>query len=449
MTSSVTGIRMIWIALAICGVVCTGVATVYGPPLAKNIIPQFFVSRAILPIAQEFMSDMETIQNLIIELQENPWRQDANFGLNHLRGDIAQNIDPTMLSAAPLAAVRSVLRWDNVQEIYVAQVSLQVAVTNLISANFHMDQNSIYANIPILFDYWIDANPRSLASDWNNSIFGGFSSFIITDDTFYEMYRAVLFDTREQLSDLNFSKFLESLRALPEYITFEYLGQNVYDEYLLTIPAENVNESLSILFETLVETMPYLPNQLTLNEDLIINVFIDGSRLVRVNFDGSQLFGGSLIVSDINSAGNLRNAVSSNRNIVDFEIFINQEQQTEQLDNQNQINIWGDWSNNNISLNFNVDGVASLNSEITILPERNRIEANIRELNLINDDMDLSINVRYSIYPDTAPIVIDRESERLLTNLNSFDLIPMAARAINSPLGELIGLGDFLGNLIW
>ncbi|MCL2398267.1 MAG: hypothetical protein FWC91_00810 [Defluviitaleaceae bacterium] len=420
---NIAGIRMIWIALAAAGVVCTGVAAVYGPPLAKNIVPEFFIARAVIPIAQEIMSDIETMQNLVVGLQENPWRQDATFGLSHLSGNITQNIDSTMLSAASLASLRSALRWDNVQEAYAAEISLQVAVTTLASASFQLDRGRIAANIPMLFDYYIAANPHSLVSDWNDSVFGNLSSFFITDDTFYETYRAIFFDHRDELQDIDFSKFLESLRSLPEYITFEYVGQDIYDEYLVTIPMERINESLRIFQETITDTVN-MPVQVALNGDLAISLFIDGSRLIRANFRGPGLFDGALTFSD--------------RNVFEFEISVNAEHQM-----FNKLDIWGDWFGNVISLNFNFDDFVRMNSVFTLLPERNRIEAHIRELNLVNDDMNATINVRYAIYTDTSPIVIDRENERLLTRLNLLDLGAITVRALNSPLGEL------LGNLIW
>jgi hypothetical protein len=358
------------------------------------------------------------------------------LGLNHLRG--IEGLDPAILSAAPMLSLRNVLRWDSARNAYAASVSLQMAVTTLLSADLHLDQDIIAVNIPLLFDHSITMDPRRLGSEWDSSIPGSMlAPGIIDDAMFYYMYSSI-FDRREEV---DIAAFISSLAALAANTGFYYEGRGseiAEDVFLLTVPASYANASANIL----------LPGGINFVEDLDITMFTGRNRLAGMDFEARADIGSP---SHILLRGQIR-FPDTGRAEFAFQSFEEAYGYLETLDGY--LSLDDTTGNQTISFTVDAEGHGDLSTEprpnysagaegtIRLFPEAWRAEADFSRLSIAIPGADLSLNLRYMVMPDNEPVIFDAEGARLLTDLNIFDLLGMYARIEGSPLGGIIG--DFL-----
>ena len=441
------------IIAAVLGTACIGAAVVYGPPLAKNIAPQFFVGRAALNLYQEFapMTDSTVIVN---DFLRSSWRQESTLRISSLEGEFLErdlNFDPAVLSALPMLSLRNVTRWDSNQEALASELSLQMAATGLLNLDLYMARDKMAVNIPMMFDFPIVANPRRLGSEWDVSLGGWIMPGIIDDALFYQLYSDVLFAARPHF---DIPGFINSLAGMARYVEFEYegrhpivglnlgqeamnqeainqetinqeTGRNV-DVYRITLPAQQVNNSMEILLADAVPS--YAMAAILFTDDLIFTLYVDGSRMAGVDFEGARLrfpepglaqF--SLSVPD----QTITNQAITGQNIISGYIL---------FDNSGSHQV--------ISFNAAATGLeftASAEGQVRVFSEAGRIETNLTNLGIESPDLNISLNLQHLIFPDTEPVLFDAAYARLLTDLNISDLLGVLSRIEDTPLGAILG----------
>ena len=430
-----------WIIIAVIGAGCIGAAGLYGPGLMKNMFPQFFIARAAVNLSREVMTGTETLQTIpaMIEgILRESWRKEIILGIDHLEGDIVSNIDTSILAVAPMLSLRNVSRWDNIREAFEAELALQMAVTTIVSADLHLERELIAVNIPMLFDFGITADPRRLGSDWDNSILGSILfPGMIDDELFYQLYEDILFEPGEEI---DFSGFTASLAELAKHIEFEYAGRQTLDDteqmvdvFYLTIPANYAEASLDIIIQGAGFT-----------DDLTLIVYVDGSRMVGVDFEAGIIIENTQITK--NSHFRFPEAGR-----VQFEIIM-----LENLGFMHSANGYLVFDNGPgyyvVSFDINFVGrrdilvstltfpfTAGANGRVRLYPQEKRIEADFNNLSLSWQDNDVSVNIRYLLRSDNEPVIFDKSNARPLTDLNIFDLLGVYTRLEGSPLSGFFG----------
>ena len=427
----------IWIVLTVLGLAGAGAAgAYYGPQFARNMLPQFYVARAVATTANEFMPVMDSLQVLIPEIQNASQRHEFTLGLNHISG--IDGIDPAILSVAPMLSLRNVLRRDMDRNAYAAAMSLQMAATTLVSADLHLDQELIAVRIPLLFDHSITANPRRIGSEWDSSILGGILASGIIDDTlFYQAY-STLFDRRPEV---DLAAFMSSLVSLAANIDFYYAGQNTemgVDVFQLTVPAGHANASANLLIADFIHFA----------EDLTLTMYVGGNRLSGMDFVARADIG---ITSPIDLHGQIR---FTDIGTADFYFHSSETdiQYLETLSGHLALDVTGAGQVINFAIEANGHGDLTLayrpnysigaEGAVRLFPEAWRVEADLSRLDIQIPGADISFNLRYMLMPDNEPVIFNDESAQLLTDLNIFDLLGVYARIEGSPLAGIIG--DFL-----
>ena len=431
-----------WIILVAVGAGCVGAAGLYGPHIMKNMFPQFFVARAMVNLTRDIALDTEVLQAIPImieEIRHESWRQELTLRINHLEGDIASNVDPSILAVAPMASLRNVSRWDSAREAFAAELALQMAATTILSADFHLDRERIAVYIPMLFDFSLTADPHQLVSDWNNSIFGSFlSPGAIDDEMFYQIYEEIFFEPGDGVDFLEFSA---SLVNLAMQIEFEYAGRQTLDDtdqtvdvFYLTVPVDYAEASADILIQGVSFT-----------EAPVFVVYVNGSRLAGVDFEAR--FGIENI--QITKSGYMRFQETGS---VQFEIIFLEEGLNFMYSASGYMVFDGGPGYQNVSFDINFVYMQNIlasvftapftvgaNGEVRLSPQDKRIEADFNNLSLSWQDNDVSVNIRYLLQSNSEPVIFDESNARLLTDLNIFDLLGVYSRFEGSPLSEFIG----------
>jgi|GEM_PF-2193174 len=416
-----------WIAVTIIGLICVGAAgVIYGPRLARTMVPQLYLARAAAVTVQEFRPAFDTALEMLPKLQGEQLRHELTLGLNNLQGDLVRNLDPGILSTVPMLSLRNVIRRDKVNDSFAADIGLQMAATPIVNVGLHLDRERIAVNVPLLFDHSIIVNPHRLGSDLTNSVLGTFIPPGMVDDAqFYWMYDNVLFDVTEPI---DLSEFFATLPGLFLSMEFEYLGRNEFDEFRVVVPAEQANRSWGALLGSFPDIdLVMFASQLT-EDDIAVTALVGGGRLVGLSFELYDNTEEIIITSPEAGSLNFRHSLTT-------DIF-------SQATNIG-LNVSDERTHQAISVNADTEagGMVSGSAEIDLrlFPEAWRLEADVRSLSVSVPSLDIVLHARYMLMPDTEPILFHDEHARLLTDLNIFDLLGVYARIGSSPLGGILG----------
>ena len=431
----------IWVVVVVIGVGCIGAAGLYGPYLAKTMLPQFFVMRAVVNLTQEIGVNAETLQVIPVmaeEIRNESWRQELTLRIDQLEVDILPNIDPAILSVAEVLSFRNISRWDSNREAFAAELAVQMAVTTVASADLYLDRELIAVYIPMLFDFSIMVDPRRLGSEWDDSIFGNvLSPDLMEDELFYQMYEEMLFDPREEI---DFEEFVNSLAGLAMYVEFEYAGRQnfndtdqIVDVFHLTVPENYIRDIVGIVIQDARFT-----------DDLALVLYINGNQLLgmdfvaRLNIDNSQFVKSGFL--HFLEAGRIQ-----------FEVILLEGIRSMQSANGYLV-FEGGSRYQSVSFDVNLIGnrypassllttpsTVSADGRVRLFPQDKRIEADINNLSLVWQDNYVSVNIRYQLQIRDEAVIFDKNNARLLTDLNLFDLLGLYARFGSSPLGGVIG----------
>ena len=431
-----------WLVVSVLGLACAGAAgVVYGPGIARNVLPQFFLARAAAVTAQEFLPSLETAYSMVPRIQNEALRQELTLGMNSVAGPIVQNVDPAILALAPMLSLRNVSRWDMHNNTFAADLALQMAATILLSANFQLEPDRIAFNVPMLFDQSLVVNPRRLGSEWDESILGGLLfPGLIDDQLFYQFYHDTFFGRMEEI---NLSAFFASLPGLLLDTDFEFLGQELLDDseqevdtFRITVPAERANNSWSLLVNEI--NIPQLAQSLTY-EDLIVIAYVRSNRLVGVNLIAASPDLSHNIILRFPEAGNVQFELIS---YGDMEEAYSFEQSASGYMSMHE-------RSGHHAISFTIATSSQINAfslyslgaqgNIRLFPDVWRVEADVQALNFSSEDIDISLNARYFLFADTEPVLFFDDDARLLTDLNIFDLLGMYTRIESSPLAGIFG----------
>ena len=445
-----------WLVVTFLGLACAGAAAVvYGPEIARNVLPQFFLARAAAVTAQEFRPALMAAHSMIPRIQREPLRHELILGLNSI--NTAGGLDPSLQAVLPILSMRNVTRWDNVNNAFAANLNLQMAATTIIGADLHLDSDRILLNVPMLLEHGIIVNPRQLGSEWNQSILGGLLFPVIIDDqVFYQIYQDILFSRMEEV---DFSPFLDSLPRLILETEIEFLGREAFEGsgrqvevFEVTVPAERANNSWELLLDTAVFQAPALDdtniftfiNPLT-TEDLIVTVYVDGGRLAGVDMIAETadfIQNASFRFPDVGSVS--FNLLSVGK-VSGFEQNLKGSMSVRETVGHHAINFTIEVSSHTgLSNNLDFSGdifnqTITAHGDVRLFPEVWRVEADIRALSISLPELDVSLNARYMLFADTEPVLFFGDDARLLTDLNIFDLLGIYARIEGSPLAGILG----------
>ena len=421
--------RRLFIGLIAACTVCVGAAAIYGPTLARQMFPQFFVLRAAANLTREIIPENQALQLpvLLSEILRDSWRQEFIIGLNRLETDIA-DIDPNIMSAAQILSLRNVVRWDRVQNVYAAELALQMAATPLISADFHFNEERIAVTVPMLLDQSLTINPRRFGGELRESILGTFIQADEIDDAlFYEIYSSALEVRRE----IHMEEFISSLARLAVNLDFEFAGRrDNLDIFRITIPAEQANISAGHLTDSVI-----------FEEDIVLTMYLDGSRLAEIYSEW-----GSIRFTEPGAA-EFDTIFGHGTWLYDNNNRLYQSLSMTYIDGTS-IEASIDWDYQNISVSVGLaygafSALVGLDGTLQVFPDNNRIESHLRTLNVnYGHQFDIALNIRHIIYSDNTPIIFDDDNTRTLASLNILDLAGIAARVADSPLGGII-MGGF------
>lgn len=407
--------KRLLIGLACTAAVCTGAAAIYGPTIARNVAPQFFIARAVANTSVEFLPLLSAIQEIAPKIQNDPLRNETNLSINSIDGRLAENIPPIAMPALGMMSLRNVIRVDAPRQTFATELSLQMIVTTVLTANLHLDSERIAVGIPELFNYQIGVDPRRLGSMLDESVLGSMivPPGVIDDDLFYDMYSGV-FAPRDYV---DVEAFLRALGNFALSMEFEFVSRSDGIElYQIFVPAAQANDTINFLAEGLY-----------FHHDMLFNLTIENNRLsgVRLIEPVESIWqigflGGGSVEFDISEpyVGGFVRANGHfivNNNEVDFVLS------TSQGDNL-----------------FTLEADGSINLNPTPDLGSWRIEAHLQNMTIHTPDIDISLNIRNTLFADANPIVFDDTNTRMLTDLHIFDLLEMYSRVEDTPIGGLL-----------
>ena len=394
--------KKLLIAIACIGAVCTGAAVIYGPTLARNMAPQFFIARAVANTARDYIPALNAMHSIASEAQHAPLRSEATLGISQLGGHFEESLPGIIRSGISMASLRTVARMDASREVHAAELSLQMMATTLITANIHLDRDRIAVGVPALFDYSLAIDPRSLGRELDESVLRDIllPPGVIDDEEFYRIYRE-LFELR--VEDADFAAFRASLLDLARYMEFEYLGTyEDMDRFRIIIPFRQANATITTLVNGDIFT-----------DDIPFTLYIDGNRLVRVDFV-------TPMVTDAYSWH-----------------FTFEEGGAFQFQLIGLVNtVTGDVNVRNHDFNFHIDSQEfGLRGSARLFPDTWRVETNFSVFMFT----DVTLNANLLLFEDTEPIIFDEDRSRRLPELNILDLIGIFERLEQGPLWGIIG----------
>jgi len=421
-----------WLVLTLVGVAGVGAAgAVYGPRLAREMFPQIYIARAVLPIAQEIVPDMDAVDSLIAigNKLSGSWRQEMILGVSSIDGVLADNINamnPMILPAIPTLTLHADTRWDSARSAYSADLRLQLLVTTVFSADLFLDQELIALQSESLFGFPVTANPRTLGSEWNSSLPGStFFPTTLDDELFYQAYRAALFFERREAP--NFDPFIASLRDLAASMEFDYLGRDDYDIFSVTIPVDQANISARLFFNAV--QLPFVP----LQEDFTVLMHIDGSRLVLAKFPD--------IDSYIRPISN--NALGFTLFGYSGEWHFDNNDRLQHSLTANGLTANLLWDHNAVSGdNFAIAvayGGSHVNLSGSLRTSGDRTDAHLRTIEINVPDIRITLNLRSTIQPLDSPVTFASQDARRLTDLTIIHILDMTRRIGDTPIGGIIG----------
>jgi len=425
----------LWVVLAAIGISCAGAAAVYGPRIARNVVPELYIARAVLPIIHEATPQSEVFDavTLIGQLVSGSWQQEIALGINKIESDYLQ-LDPSLSAALPVLTLQADATWDSIRQAYAADISLRMALTSVFEASLHLDRNIIAAYVPMLFDFPLTIDPRQISNEWNSSLIGGaLHALDIDDNLFYRAYEAALFFERRPAPD--FTRFIASIPALASGAEFAYVGREEYDIFSVTLSATAVNNSLSLLWEAL-ESFE-IGSKPIFEDDVLIILQIDDSRLVQTDIPLPN----NEILSIYFTEGGGHSRLIFPQLELDWH-YNNNGRFTHSLSSQ-YFDISLDWdfsntANDNLFIKFeNNDLSANINGRLRVSDKS--AEANLRQINIITEELDAAFNIGIIIEASNEAVVFDAQNARRFADLNFFDLAAMYLRIEDSPLGGILG----------
>ena len=430
----------LWIVLTAIGITCAGATAFYGARVARQIIPEVFIARAVLPVIQDLTPQNEVFEALSFagDLLGGSWQQNLALGINRLEGEQI-GIDPSLSATLPLLTLHSNMIWDSTQQAYSADLDLRMAVTSVFELDMYLDRNLMVFETATLFDFPIMMDPQNISGEWNASLLGRTILPITFDDfTFYQAYLDLLFS--EPITPPDFTHFIASFQGIQNDLEFAHLGRDEFDNFSINIPASRVNTSVKLLWEAL-ESFD-IGHPPTFYEDLLILLQIDGSRLVQIDIplDDSDVL--QLYFSE--GGGHIRFSTSQ---INGDWYFDNNGQFTHSITIEDFISISINWdfSDYLVAENFAfriLDDDVRLSANGFLRISDGQIDTHLRQLELLADDVDVSFNLRATIEKPTQAAIFDSTNAHRLADLNIFDLLAMYQNISDSPLGGV--LGDFL-----
>ena len=420
--------RKIWVFLGVLGVVCTS-AVFAGPPIARNIAPQFFLARAAYNTASEFMPLIESASLLVPQIQNSALRNEFTLNIGRIENGIADHIPPSIRAAIPMMALRGAVLWDDSRDIFNLNLSLQAAVTTLADADLYMQHNQIALYAPMFFGRPIVADPSRLGSEWAASPISGIFDIWIDDAIFYHYY-SMLF---AYVKEVDIAVFRDDIMSTIRDAQIEYLGRNDDGLYVYRVVG-------SAFEATAFEATVYV------NGNRLAAVYFDEfairfPKARRMEFDFPHLTIGNIITAKFDgSRGNMTSAESegSRGNMASAESEGTRGNMTsaESEGTRGHMTFAESGGHQLIDFDISFDDMEAA-GELRIVPDAWRIEADINRLNISLHDLNLSLGARVSVMPDAEEIVFDGTGARNLADLNIFDINLLGL--LESPLGGMLG----------
>ncbi|MCL2016171.1 MAG: hypothetical protein FWG68_08005 [Defluviitaleaceae bacterium] len=397
-----------------------GAAAAFGPNLARDFVPQFFIARAVLNTAQDFLPFLDAVRVILPQVQSQPLQLESSTGINRVGGELAENIPAAILPALQLLSIRNTTRIDSGWDNLANNLNVQMAATSLLETDIMLNRQQLLVNIPMVFDFDIMLDPRRIGSELNESALVGMvlPANLIDDNLFYYFYSQLFIQRRQ----IDVQGLINAALAMAAGATFEHIGiggnsnENVFRVILPVAAANN--------------TVNFVLPGTTFTEDPVIDLGITGNRLsfasgvLSVNLNGAILpIYAELFFTDI---GAISYETLFPEGTISGTLAV-----SEQPDHN--------------ALNFTThvtapDLTAIASGAARLFPQQPwQIEGSFSNLTLITPNIDIAINTNYTLQADNQPIIFNTAEARTLAQLGIFDLLGGMARLSESPVGALLG----------
>jgi len=307
-------------------VIGVGGVVLFEGQITRALFPQLYVARAIANTVSIIVPPPTGVPDLAREIFQDSWQQQLTMGVSRLEGtNLPPQLTPEVMAALQMLALRNNIAWNEPAQAWDADISLQMAVTTIIGASLHLEQERIAFNVPQLFDYYITANADNAIEEWNNSLLGQWLTRLhIDEDIFRHLYNYILFYEGERLELHSFAEITAPLMAALQNADFSYIGQQelITNKIINTSPIATINETQTVsAFEITLPTtyadesfrllrnnviriynhiagysgralFPEVPGSerdLSASENTIITVYVSNERLAGVDFEGGTV----------------------------------------------------------------------------------------------------------------------------------------------------------------
>lgn len=234
-----------------CAVVIIIGAAVWIGNRSLNRNPKTEVLHALAQTYGEIKQSDQTLSTLCNEIFSGVWQQDITLGIDKLDTDLVA-LDPRILSAAGIVTLKNTTRRDTAANKLTDTLSVQFAVTPLAELTVYADPDLLAFTVPKIFDYYVTADPRRIADEWDASLLGTYLTTIggtILQDEFYAYYTRLLFSAPKTPAAQ--PDWLRHIGILDEKAEYVYMDRSAIqtenepdmeaDAYEIRIPAESLN----------------------------------------------------------------------------------------------------------------------------------------------------------------------------------------------------------------
>jgi hypothetical protein len=427
---------------------------------------------------------------LFSDMISNAWKHELSIGINRVGSDFF-DIDPRILAALNLFTFNNTLRRSDDGQMLDGKFTVQFAVTPVADILFYADSNLIALNMPQGFDYYITADPRRVADEWDMSMLGeyfGLTHGMILQDAFYDYYARIINFTPAEREDA--PSWREHTTRLSENIEIEYLGKNPKgDAYSIIINIDDMNDFLTrsnplgniqtfpddLIGDFVNEQMENIQNA-RLVGSIIIELYVASGKMSGLLIETqAELYGNiwdvradavfkgeTANLDDISAIIQISNgdrsydiliesksrvgnadltysdfSLSVNNGLFDINWRLNWDRTLRQGDN---FTFWMEARyGNDYSISLNTGGTVSIDSS------HQYIDANLRrmeiDLNTDEGSFDANINLRYILRPDHDGFQILEGTKIPITLINEMDIISIYSNLTTDPrLGPLFGM---------
>ncbi|MCL1987164.1 MAG: hypothetical protein FWG64_04240 [Firmicutes bacterium] len=409
-------IKKVIIILLASTAVVGGAAAAFGPNLARNFAPQFFIARAVLNTSQEFTPFLWAARDILPQVQSQPLQLETSLTINRVDGSLIGNIPAAITPALQLLTIQNTTRLDAAWDNLANSLNLQMAGTTLLNADFTLNRQQLLLNVPAIFDFNLAIDPRRLGSELNESALTGMvlPANLIDDELFYYFY-SQLFLQRQQI---NVQGFINSAITMATNANFEYIGRNEDSHVFRVIPTMN---DASTAANFILEGTAFA-------EDPIIDLGIIGNRLsfatVIANFSINGILTPIYLEIYFTGTGEAEYEILFPNGTVAGNLAV-----TEQADH----------SRLNFTVAITTDATATATGTVQLYPQDWRIVGSFANLTITTPDIDITLNGNYSLQADYQPIIFNTAEARTLAQLGIFDLLGGMARLSESPIGGILG----------